>query len=50
MSDAEARVREMLERIADESGVQAAVEVREDDNAITGTYVGDDLGLLIGQH
>jgi spoIIIJ-associated protein len=50
MSEAEARVREMLERIAGESGVQATVEVREDDRAIVATFVGDDLGLLIGQH
>ncbi|MGI8572367.1 MAG: protein jag [Solirubrobacteraceae bacterium] len=50
MSEAEARVREMLERIAGESGVEAAVEVHEDENAITARFVGDDLGLLIGQH
>jgi spoIIIJ-associated protein len=45
-----ARVREMLERIAAEAGVEATVEVHEDDESITGTFVGEDLGLLIGHH
>jgi spoIIIJ-associated protein len=45
-----ARVREMLERIAGEAGVEATVDVHEDDDGITGTFVGDDLGLLIGHH
>ncbi|MDQ6817967.1 MAG: KH domain-containing protein [Actinomycetota bacterium] len=44
------RLREMLERIAAESGVEATVEIREDDDGITGTFVGEDLGLLIGHH
>jgi spoIIIJ-associated protein len=50
MSDGAARVREMLERIAGEAGIEAAVEIREDEEGITGTFVGDDLGLLIGHH
>ncbi len=50
MSEGAVRVREMLERIATEAGVEAAVEIQEDDEGITGTFVGDDLGLLIGHH
>ena len=44
------RVRELLERLADEIGVDADVRVHEDDDGVTGEYVGDDLGLLIGHH
>jgi spoIIIJ-associated protein len=44
------RVRELLERLADEIGVDADVEVREDEDGVTAEYVGDDLGLLIGHH
>jgi spoIIIJ-associated protein len=50
MTEEAARVREMLERIAGEAGVEATVGVHEDDDGITGTFVGDDLGLLIGRH
>ena|SRR5438270_29764 len=49
-TEAGARVQELLERIADESGVEAQVRVREDGDGITGEFVGDDLGLLIGHH
>ncbi|HEV3053514.1 MAG TPA: R3H domain-containing nucleic acid-binding protein [Solirubrobacteraceae bacterium] len=44
------RVRELLERLADEIGVDADVRVHEDDDGVTAEYVGDDLGLLIGHH
>ena len=44
------RVRELLERLADEIGVDADVRVHEDDEGVTAEYVGDDLGLLIGHH
>jgi spoIIIJ-associated protein len=49
-TEAGTRVQELLERIADESGVEARVRVREDGEGITGEFVGDDLGLLIGHH
>jgi spoIIIJ-associated protein len=49
-TEAGTRVQELLERIADESGVEAQVRVREDGDGITGEFVGDDLGLLIGHH
>jgi spoIIIJ-associated protein len=44
------RVRELLERIAMESGVDASVTVNEDAEGLTAAYAGDDLGLLIGRH
>jgi spoIIIJ-associated protein len=44
------RVRELLERLADDIGVEAEVRVQEDDEGVTAEYVGDDLGLLIGHH
>jgi spoIIIJ-associated protein len=47
---ATARVRELLERVADAAGVDADVEIRVDDDGLTAEYVGDDLGLLIGRH
>jgi spoIIIJ-associated protein len=44
------RVRELLERLADEIGVEADVRVEEDDDGVSAEYVGDDLALLIGHH
>ena len=44
------RVRELLERIATEVGVEATVVVREDEDGLWAEYTGDDLGLLIGHH
>src|SRR5437764_984266 len=49
-SDAASRVREVMQRIASEIGSEARVEVREAEDAITGEFVGDELGLLIGHH
>ena len=43
-------VRELLERIATGIDVDARVEVREDPDGVTGEFVGEDLGLLIGPH
>ena len=48
--DAQARVRDFLERIAREAGVEAEVEVHEDDDGVSAAYTGEDLGLLIGHH
>lgn len=50
MTEAASRVQELLERIAADAGVDAEVRVREDDEGVTGEFVGDDLGLLIGHH
>ena len=47
---ATARVRELMERIADAAGVDADVEIHGDGEGLTAEYVGDDLGLLIGHH
>ena len=50
MSQAGARVRELLERIAEDVGVDASVNVQEDDKQVHAEYVGSYLGLLIGHH
>jgi spoIIIJ-associated protein len=50
LNDPAARVRELMERIASEAGVDASVLVNEDDDGVTAEFVGDDLGLLIGHH
>jgi spoIIIJ-associated protein len=44
------RVRELMERIAVASGVEATVEVHDGDDGLRAEFVGDDLGLLIGHH
>ncbi len=43
-------VRELLERITTELGIRCRVEVSEDDQAVTASLTGGDLGLLIGRH
>jgi spoIIIJ-associated protein len=50
MSEAAARVEELLERIAADAGIDASVNIREDDDGVTGEFLGEDLGLLIGHH
>jgi spoIIIJ-associated protein len=50
MSEAADRVQELMERLRVEFGVDASVEVEEDGDGITGRFVGDDLGLMIGHH
>jgi spoIIIJ-associated protein len=50
MSEAAACVRDLLEQVADGIGVDADVQVTEEDDVITGELVGDDLGLVIGHH
>ena len=49
-TEAAARVREVMERIAAAAGVDAEVEIREDDEGVSANFVGEDLGLLIGHH
>jgi spoIIIJ-associated protein len=49
-SELAADVRELLERIAAATQVDCRVGVSEDDEAVTGTLSGGDLGLLIGRH
>jgi spoIIIJ-associated protein len=50
LTEAGGRVQELLEKIADAAGVDAEVAVHEDDEGISGEFVGEDLGLLIGHH
>ncbi len=50
MSEPAARVRELMERLVEEFGVDATVEVREDPDGVIGEFHGDDLGLVIGHH
>ena len=45
-----ARLREVVERIAYEIGVQCTVEVEESDEEIRVACDGEDLGMLIGRH
>ncbi len=49
-SDDAARLREVVERIAYEIGVQCTVEVAESDEEIRVACDGQDLGMLIGRH
>jgi spoIIIJ-associated protein len=49
-SEDAARLRELVERIAREIGVQCTVEVEESDEEIRVTCQGNDLGMLIGRH
>jgi spoIIIJ-associated protein len=49
-SDAAARVRELVERIAAGIGVGGRVDVEEHDDVIVATVSGHELGALIGRH
>jgi spoIIIJ-associated protein len=49
-TEAAQRAREVLERILAAIGVRARLELREDEEAITATFVGRELGLVIGKH
>jgi spoIIIJ-associated protein len=44
------RVRDVLETVADTLGLDAEVNVEQDDDGIRGVLEGDDLGLFIGRH
>src|SRR3954469_25637502 len=46
----ESAVRELLELLVDTLDLEAEVEVRREDDTVTGALVGDDLGLFIGRH
>jgi len=49
-TELERRVRELVTRVTGAMGVRCAVEVREDEEAVTATCTGGELGLLIGKH
>ncbi len=44
------RVREVVSRVTAAMGLQASVDIQEDDETIRATVEGDDLGILIGKH
>jgi spoIIIJ-associated protein len=43
-------VEELLERVVDALGLNASVDVVSEDDTVTGTVHGSDLGLFIGRH
>jgi spoIIIJ-associated protein len=45
-----ARLRELVERIAHEIGVQCTIEIEETDEELRAVCDGSDLGMLIGRH
>jgi spoIIIJ-associated protein len=47
---AEETMRELLEELVEAMGLEAEIEVAADDESVTGTLHGDDLGLFIGRH
>jgi spoIIIJ-associated protein len=49
-SELAAAVRELLERIVREIGIQAHLSIEEDEESLTASFSGRDLGLLIGKH
>jgi spoIIIJ-associated protein len=49
-SELAGELRALLDLITDTIGVQARLEIREDEDSLVATYTGRDLGLLIGKH
>jgi spoIIIJ-associated protein len=45
-----AEVREVVEHILEAIGVRARIEIEEDEERMTATVVGGELGLVIGKH
>ena len=43
-------IRELLELLVEALDLEAEVDVRVEDQAVTGALIGDDLGLFIGRH
>ena len=43
-------IRELLERVVQGLGLDATIDVTVDDEHVTGTVHGEDLGLFIGRH
>jgi spoIIIJ-associated protein len=43
-------LRELLERVVDALGLEAQVVIEENDERLTGTLDGEELGLFIGRH
>jgi spoIIIJ-associated protein len=49
-SELAGEIRSLVERIASTLGVSCRVDVREAEDGLTVTFVGGDLGVLIGRH
>jgi spoIIIJ-associated protein len=49
-SDEAAEVRQVLDRITAAIGVRARIEIQEGEELLTATFVGRELGLVIGKH
>jgi spoIIIJ-associated protein len=49
-SDLAGQVRDLMERITTGIGVRCRIEIEEDDETLTASCTGADLGLLIGKH
>jgi spoIIIJ-associated protein len=49
-SELAASVRSLLERIVGGIGIQARLTIEEDEETVTASFSGRDLGLLIGKH
>src|SRR4051812_49682176 len=49
-ADVESAIRELLELLVDRPGLDADVEVRREDETVTGALIGEELGLFIGRH
>jgi spoIIIJ-associated protein len=49
-SDLAALLRELLEEVTAAAGVRCRIDIEEDEEAVTASLVGGDLGLLIGRH
>jgi spoIIIJ-associated protein len=49
-NDVAERIRELLETVSEALGLEARVEVVEEEDTVRATLHGDDLGLFIGRH
>jgi spoIIIJ-associated protein len=49
-AEVESAVRELLELLVERLDLEAEVDIRREDDTVTGALVGDDLGLFIGRH
>lgn len=50
LQTAEVRLKEYLERVAGALGLEAAVSVRDEEEALVGSVDGGDMGIFIGRH
>jgi spoIIIJ-associated protein len=50
VAEVEDAIRELLELLVENLGLDAEVDVRQDGDTVTGALIGDELGLFIGRH